>query len=213
MLSKDPVESAFINPNYKFSDFRTGLILMESLESLINLLDANSNGPPGAGYQLVRMKLIKYFEWQKCVAAEELADETIDRVARKVAQGHQIENLMGYFYGVARLVFKEYERAQLRHQRAVADLLRSTEDVHDDDEAAIPRLECYKKCLKELSETDSNLIVAYCQPDGRPKTERRQDLATKLGIRRENLRLRAFRIREKLDICVADCLNKGHGEK
>lgn len=186
---------------------------MESLESLINLLDANSNGPPGAGYQLVRMKLIKYLEWQKCVAAEELTDETIDRVARKVGEGQRIENLMGFFHGVARLVLKEYERAQLKHQRAVATLPRSTEDVDEDNEAAIPRLECGKKCLRELSETDRNLIVGYCQPDDRPKKERRQALATKLGIKRENLRLRAFRVREKLDICVADCLNKENGEK
>ena len=186
---------------------------MESLESLINLLDANSNGPPGAGYQLVRMKLIKYLEWQKCMAAEELTDETIDRVARKVGQGQQIENLMGYFYGVARLVLKEYERAQLRLQRVVDTLPRSTEEVDDDDEEPDPRRECHKKCLEELSETDRNLIVAYCRPDGRPKKERRQELATKLGIKRENLRLRAFRVREKLDTCVADCLNKGSGEK
>ena len=186
---------------------------MESLEGLINLLDANSNGPPGTGYQLVRMKLIKYFEWQKCVAAEELADETIDRVARRVNEGQQIENLMGYFYGVARLVLKEYERAQLKLERAVATLPTSTEDVHDDKEATRPRLECQKKCLKELSETDRILIVGYCQPDGRPKTVRRQEQATKLGIKRENLRLRAFRVREKLDNCVADCLNKGSGEK
>src|ERR1041385_3438344 len=161
------------------------LIPMESLESLINLLDARSNGPPGAGYQLVRTKLIKYLEWQKCVAAEELSDETIDRDAKKVGQGQQIENLMGYFYGVARLVLKEYERAQLRHQRAVATLPRSTEEVDDNNEPAIPHLECNRKCLKELSETDRDLIVAYCQPDDRPKTVRRQDLATKLGIKRE----------------------------
>ena len=186
---------------------------MDSLESLINLLDTNSNGPPGAGYQLVRIKLIKYYEWQKCVAAEELTDEAIDRVARKVAEGQQIENLMGFFYGVARLVLKEYERAQLKHQRVVATLPRSTEEVDYDDEAPIPRLECGKKCLKELSDTDRNLIVAYCQPDGRPKKERRQDLAAKLGIKRENLRLKAFRVREKLDNCVADCLNKENGKK
>ena len=186
---------------------------MESLESLINLLDANSNGPPGAGYQVVRIKLIKYLEWQKCIAAEELTDETFDRVARKVGQGQQIENLMGYFYGVARLVLKEYERAQLKHQKVVATLPSSTEDIYEDNEAAIPRLECNKKCLKALPETERDLIVAYCQTDGRTKKERRRDLAIKLGIKRENLRLRAFRIREKLDNCVADCLNKDYGEK
>jgi DNA-directed RNA polymerase specialized sigma24 family protein len=190
---------------------------MEGLESLITLLDADSKAPPGTGYQLVRLKLIKYFEWQRCVAVEELADETIDRVARRIAQGQQIENLMGYFYGVARLVHKEYERAQLKQLRAFATLPQSTEEVEedndDDAEAAKQHLECSRKCLQDLSEPDRSLIVAYCQPDERSKKERRQDLAMKLGIKRENLRLKAFRIREKLDKCVADCLNNDYEGK
>jgi len=181
---------------------------MEGLESLIILLDAGGEGPPGTGYQLIRIKLIRYFAWQRCIAAEELTDETIDRVAKKIAQGEEIENLGGFFYGVARLVLKEFQREEQKQQRAVANLPTSTEEVGNDeeDDAAQLRRECNKKCLKDLTEAERDLIVTYCQPDGRPKKERRQDLATKLGIKRENLRLKAFRIREKLDKCVADCL-------
>jgi DNA-directed RNA polymerase specialized sigma24 family protein len=179
---------------------------MDDLESLIKLLDAESEGPPGSGYQLLRLKLIKYFEWQRCIAAEELADETIDRVARKIAEGQQIDNLRGFSYGVARLVFKEYERAQRRQLRAFASLPTSTDEVDCPNEAEEPRLDCHKKCLKELPEAERDLIIAYCKPDGRPKKERRRDLAAKLGIKIENLRLKAFRIREKLDKCSTDCL-------
>lgn len=182
---------------------------MEGLESLITLLDAGAGGPPGTGYQLIRIKLNRYFEWQSCCAAEELADETIDRVAKKITHGQQIENLGGFFYGVARLVLKEFQRKEQKQQRAFANLPTSTEDVdnNEEDDAAEVRLECNKKCLKDLTDIDRDLIVAYCQPDGRSKMERRQDLATKLGIKRENLRLKVYRIREKLDKCVADCLS------
>ncbi len=187
---------------------------MEGLESLIILLDSDGNGPAGTGYQLIRIKLIRYFEWQRCVAAEELTDETFDRVAKRIAQGQQLENLRGFLFGVARLVLKEFEREELRKQRAFATLPKSTEQVgsHDDDDEAQSRLNCYKKCLKELSEADRDLIVAYCQPDGRPKKERRESLASKLGIKRENLRLRVFRVRGKLDKCVADCLKENEGK-
>ena|SRR5258708_37171366 len=186
---------------------------MESLESLIKLLDADSEGPPGSGYQLIRQKVIKYFEWQRCIAAEELTDETIDRVARKIAAGQQIDNLNGFFYGVGRLVLKEYERAQLRQVRAFATLPTSTEDVIHDNEEEKPTFACRRKCLQDLPKAEHNLIVGYCKPDGRPKKERRQELAAKLGIKVENLRLKAFRIREKLDKCTDDCVKDSSERK
>jgi len=183
---------------------------MDHLKSLIKLLDADSDGPPGSGYQLIRLKLVKYFEWQRCIAAEELTDVTIDRVARKIVEGQQIDHLRGYFYGVARLVLKEYERAQRRQLRAFASLPTSTDQVDDDDsEAAKRRLDCRKKCLKDLPKDERDLIIAYCKPDGRPKKERRRDLAAKLSIKIENLRLKAFRIREKLDKCTDECTKNG----
>ena len=113
---------------------------MEGLESLIILLDADGEGPPGAGYQLIQIKLIRYFEWQGCVAADELTDETIDRVANKIAHGQQIDNLGGFFYGVARLVLKEFQRKEQKRQRVLANLPTSTEEVGNDEE-------CVADCL------------------------------------------------------------------
>lgn len=179
---------------------------MQGLKDLFTILDSDSQNEPGESYELVRLKLIRYFEWQRCVDSEEMADETIDRVARKIEQGEQIDNLMGYFYGVARLVNKEYERAQEKRRRTFARLPTSSEDVANGKESAELRLACSKKCLKDLSEADRALIVAYCKPDGRSKMERRQDLAEQLGITIETLRLKAFRIRKKLHKCVENRL-------
>ncbi len=179
---------------------------MQGLKNLLTLLDSNSQKEPGESYEVVRLKLIKYFEWQRCLASEELADETIDRVARKIDEGEQIDNLLGYFYGVARLVLKEYERKQERERRSFATLPTSSEDVNDNNELAELRLACGRKCLKSLPEADRDLIVAYCKADARSKMERRQALAKQLNIKIEALRLRAFRIRKRLHDCVDNCL-------
>ncbi|HEX8137448.1 MAG TPA: hypothetical protein VF544_07645 [Pyrinomonadaceae bacterium] len=179
---------------------------MEGLKNLFILLDSGTPKEPGESYERIRLKLIRYFEWQRCSAAEELTDETIDRVARKINQGERIDNLVGYFYGVARLVHKEYERKQERERRSFASLPTSSEQVEEQDETAELRLECSQKCLTSLPAADRALIVAYCKTDERSKMERRQALARQLNIKIEALRLRAFRIRKRLHDCVDKCL-------
>ena len=179
---------------------------MEGLKNLFILLDTDASKEPGESYERIRLKLIRYFEWQRCLASEELTDETIDRVARKINQGEQIDNLIGYFYGVARLVHKEYERKQERERRSFASLPTSSEQVEEPDETAELRLACSKKCLSGLPEADRDLIVAYCKADERSKMERRQALAQRLNLKIEALRLRAFRIRKRLHDCVDKCL-------
>src|ERR1051325_4279811 len=61
-------------------------------------------------YELIRSRLIKFFESRRCNLAVELTDETINRVSRRISEGETIpqQSLSGYFYGVARNVWKEY---------------------------------------------------------------------------------------------------------
>ena len=37
-------------------------------------------------YRSLRCRLVKFFEWNQCTFPEELADEVLDRVARKPAE-------------------------------------------------------------------------------------------------------------------------------
>ncbi len=46
-------------------------------------------------YEELRLKLIKYFVWRGVsnLFADNLADETLDRLAKKLAEGVEIENI------------------------------------------------------------------------------------------------------------------------
>src|ERR1051326_8598780 len=86
---------------------RTGTTLTrESLEKFLNCLDEDWERA-GEKYLTVRLSLIRFFEWRGCVFSEDHADETIDRVARRINQGEEIRNLRGYIVGVARFLLKE----------------------------------------------------------------------------------------------------------
>src|SRR5215471_19931644 len=63
-------------------------------------------------YEEIRRRLIKIFVCRGCRAAEELTDETIDRVTSKlvdVAPGYKGDPAL-YFFGVAHKVHLEYVR-------------------------------------------------------------------------------------------------------
>jgi len=66
----------------------------------------------GSKYEAIRLRLIKIFTCRGCQAAEELADETINRVIARIveiANGYQGDPAL-YFYGVAQKVFLEDAR-------------------------------------------------------------------------------------------------------
>ena len=66
----------------------------------------------GHKYESIRLKLIKIFHARDCHLAEELADETIDRVADRIdfLTQNYVGNPVLYFYGVAKRVFLEFTR-------------------------------------------------------------------------------------------------------
>ena len=66
----------------------------------------------GEQYEMIRRKLVKFFEFRGSLAPEDYADETINRVAQKVDQGETLLNPSSYFHGVARMIFMESLRAQ-----------------------------------------------------------------------------------------------------
>src|SRR5215216_3042901 len=74
-----------------------------ALNKLLALLDSD---PERAGekYEKIRRKLITFFECRGCASPADQADETIDRVTRRVDEGQPItaEDIPRYFYGVAR---------------------------------------------------------------------------------------------------------------
>ena len=77
----------------------------------------------GEIYETIRRKLVRLFEWRGCGSPEDLTDETINRVARRLAEGVELRSSdpYGYFCGVAHLVYKEVLRRASREHRALVE--------------------------------------------------------------------------------------------
>ena len=176
----------------------------DAFEKLLNSFSPDRD-EAAVQYEQMRRKLVRFFEWRGLGAAEELADETINRVARRIDEGQAIENLQSYFYGVARMVYMEAlrdrEHAPVAIEEALQDLRDEITEIEPD-----PRVVCFDRCLDSLPPQNRDLIVNYYQEERRAKIELRQDLADRLEIPINALRIRAHRIRVNLEKCITTCL-------
>ena len=164
----------------------------------------------GRRYEDIRVRLIKIFTCRGCHESEDLADETINRVARKlavVAETYEGDRAL-YFYGVAHRVYLEYLRK--RPARAAVPLLSAPPERTEEERAAEEReYECLERCMGGLPAVSRDLVLQYYREEKREKIEHRKRLASRLGIGLNALRIRACRIRETLYQCVQTCLGEG----
>ena len=158
-------------------------------------------------YETIRLRLTKIFYARGCREAEELADDTIERVTKKVdsvAENYEGDPAL-YFYGVAKNVFLEQTRKPVANE--LPPNLQNEPDESTPDELEA-RDRCLEKCLKKLSEEESKFILKYYKSEKAQKIENRKKMMQKLDITVEALRVRAFRIREKLQKCVFQCIEQ-----
>jgi DNA-directed RNA polymerase specialized sigma24 family protein len=151
-----------------------------------------------------------FFEARGSELPEDHADETIDRVARKIVEGEQIDHPDKYIYGVARLVWLESLRA--REKTPVPLDLTATpvapnyEEQHREQTTKEQNFDCFETCLDELPAAHRSLIVAYYREESGLKLELRKRQAEELNMSLNALRLRASRIRAELSVCIDNCL-------
>jgi DNA-directed RNA polymerase specialized sigma24 family protein len=172
-----------------------------SEEAFLQLL-ARLNADPalaGESYEKLRAGLIYYFERKGCLIPAELADETVNRVARKIEEGRKIEDLFKYSYGVARFVLLEHWDDPKREWEPLDERMSSPEHSRESEEH---RLECMKQCLQALPSEERDLIVKNCTLNKSGKEE----LAIALGLTINALRLRVYRIRARLHECREKCV-------
>lgn len=180
----------------------------EAFDKLLARMDADVE-LAGEKYLLARRNLVRFFEGRCCRFAEEHADETINRVARRLAEGQEIHNLNGYLYGVARLVLLEVLGNREKEQQALKEMsLRIVRPDPDETDETDQRFDCLTRCLNKLPDRGRELIVEYYQCEKGSKIENRQRLAAGLGIPLNALRSRAVRLREKLEACMSGCMRK-----
>lgn len=174
----------------------------EEFDALLAWLDPDS-GRAGERYLEIHRKLIKVLVRRQCHAAEELTDETINRVSHRV-QGiasTYVGDPILYFYGVAKMVYKEWLKDE--KTRLYAKPLPLPEPSED-----VERIHEYlERCRQKLDPESRELILKYFQHEKREKIDNRKQLADSLGITLNGLRMRVHRITAILQKCVFDCLN------
>ena len=171
----------------------------EAFERLLMALSPDREGAAIA-YEQLRYRVIGLLRWWGACQPEELADQTLDRVARKLEDGAPIaEGALGaYVRGVARLVFYESTRepvsARLTREPASAA-------PADDVEAAS---ECLDRCLACLDAADRTLLLRYYEAGKAADVRKR--LADELGISVTALRIRTHRLRAQVERGMTVCL-------
>jgi DNA-directed RNA polymerase specialized sigma24 family protein len=153
-------------------------------------------------YEMMRAKLLRFFEWRSSPSPEQQVDETVDRVAKKIEEGTIISNLDGYFHEARHYIF--FESIKPRQFVALDDIPeRAAEPLAEDDQKET-RLGCLDVCLDKLSPEARKLILNYYFEAKRAKIDHRRQLAQESSL--NALRIRACRIRKGLEKCVKDCV-------
>ena len=183
------------------------VLTQEAFDALLASL-ASDRDHAGEQYEIVRRKLVKFFELWGSVAPEDHADEALNRVARRIANGEQVRDITAYLVGVARKLALELLKEQKKHHAARNQLGTSLLTSEPSDESSQQR-PCFEKCLGRLSTESRALIVEYFRTEGRARIENRKALADRHGIQLNTLRIRIFRIRTQLETCVSECLAAG----
>lgn len=169
--------------------------------------------PQSAGehFEVLRRKLVFYFEYRRCDDPEELAHETLDRLRRKHGGQVEVKDLMRYSYGVAKKVLLEYLRRKKNEKRYMSEQeYRSHASLNSEETAAGQerRLRCLERCVADLSAQERVLVTDYFNGRGLSRQERRRHMAEQRNISRETLTLRVFNLKRRLRKCIENCLQE-----
>jgi DNA-directed RNA polymerase specialized sigma24 family protein len=150
-------------------------------------------------YERLRLRLVRFFQWQGESSAEDLADESIDRLAMKIERGEQILDLRNYLHGIARMVVRESRQRRRREQTLVE---RATHFLHlaGKDPAAEELYRAMEIGMDQIPPESRDLLLRYYSADGRSAgIANRERIAAELGISLNALRNRALRLRTELE--------------
>ena len=163
-------------------------------------------------YELLRRKLIAFFEWQGSRDPGADADETFDRVARKLCEGEDIVDISTYTRGVAGMIKLERIKAEKKTQRAVTEMVQLQAVSTDDSDYAELLSRCLEQCLDELPDAERKLILKYYSAPGADRIALRSDLAEEMQISINTLRIRTHKIKRRLQICMQRCVERVEGD-
>jgi DNA-directed RNA polymerase specialized sigma24 family protein len=151
----------------------------------------------------MRRRLVAYFARKRHGSPDDLADETLNRVARRLQEEGAIEDAPArYCYIVARFVFLESLRTPPLQPYRDVDAPASTPNEPERSAS----LDCLERSLAILPPADRDLILEYYRGETGTKIQQRRELAARRGLSPNALAIRASRLRDKLEEAVLACL-------
>lgn len=163
-----------------------------------NLLEWLSRDREIAGqkYEAIRFKLKKFFYAKGCTHAEELADETIDRVIKKIdfLQKNYCGEPILYFLAVAKKVFLEYTRKIC--ERELPENIADRRQFYSNEMENL--FLCLNESLNQIPSEQRRFILEYYSGEKKDKMQRCQQLSQDKHISYPAMRVQAYRIRNKL---------------
>jgi DNA-directed RNA polymerase specialized sigma24 family protein len=177
----------------------------ESLDRLLTALDPD-RAAAGFQYEKLRRRLIRFFEWEKSELPDRDADETLNRVARRLSEGAGVKSIAAFALGVARFVLRERQLQTQRLDRALQEMAATASLPPPETDDRL--LACFQSCFARLPEETRALLRRYYGGDESQRISNRGALARELGTERNALRNRVFRSREKLMTCILRCARK-----
>jgi RNA polymerase sigma factor (sigma-70 family) len=178
-----------------------------AFERLLNALDPNHERA-GERYLDLSLKLRNFFVWKGCREsdADDLVDETLDRLAKKLGEGKIVVSINAYAHGIAKNVLFEYSRNRIE---------KSLEEdppeipIPETQEESDKRYECLEKCLAKLKSADREQIIGYYDVEENEKNKhRRKRLAEQFNKTALSLKVHTTRLREKLRKCINSCAKR-----
>jgi RNA polymerase sigma factor (sigma-70 family) len=183
----------------------------EDFSALLAWLDTAGDSA-GARYETIRRSLIKIFLYRGYSDAEDMADETINRVARNVKRIEPtfVGDPSVYFYSVANKLILECARKKVLQVPLDEDggglISMEPAPLHDAEESSEADYECLDHCLQQLKPDERALILSYYHEDKQAKIDHRKVMAQEMNIDVNALRVRVYRIRVRLEKCIEACL-------
>lgn len=192
-------------------------------ELLLTWLGGDSERGADAYLEFHQRITALFMNWQSC-APEDLADETLSRLAHQLADGKEIKRASRspYVHGIAKNIRREHwrrcedckrqrvRREDGRNDEGDSDLVGSQSvigslgDSEDTDEKE-RMLKCLDECLDKMSEEERLILMEYYSEDKTRKIVTRDRIAGRLGVTSGALRQRIWKLRTPLRDCVVKC--------
>lgn len=178
----------------------------EEFEALLGWLSEDRE-QAGAEYNKIRAGLIRFFRFKGCSDPVSLADETLNRVAKRITSFDESNNAKKstIIYGFAKNIFLEDRRNRTKIEKKLKDFEFYQTSF---DELKELRFECMEECLVMVSKEDREQFIEFYAQENAQNSDARRQIAERFGLEMNALYVRIFRMRAKLAKCIEKCVKK-----